>query len=206
MLPSFAKPMGTHILTKLLLVFVAAKLLLVFVAAIFVLLAAVPANSSEDHAPSPDEGSQSGDHGGDEGGSDQGGDHGSDEGGSDEGGDHGSDQGGSDEGGSDSGDDPHGDDGDIELSSPPAQGDDDDDRDDASNDDNGTSINIGSGPRLSKIEAKFNRTKKELSRLFVLSDTEIAVEFPRGGFDEALVRAANRARRAEKAYQRRVNR
>jgi len=157
MLPSSANQMGAHILTKL---------LLAFVAAIFVLLAAVPANSAVDHhTPPPDKGSQSGDHGGDE-------------------------------GGSDSGDDPHG-------GNPP---DDDDDGDDASQDDSGTSINIGSRPRLSQIEAKFKRTKKELSRLFLLSDPEIAVQFPEGGFDEALVRAATRARRAEKAYKRRVNR
>jgi len=172
MLPSSAKPIGAHVLTKL---------LLAFVAAIFVLLAAVPANSADDHhkpppdhPPPSDEGSQSGHKGGSADG----------------------------EGDSGSGDNPHG-------GNPPGQeGDDGDDasNDNASNDDSGTSINIGSGPRLSQIESKFKRTKKELSRLFMLSDTEIEVQFPEGGFDEALVRAASRARRAEKAYERRVNR
>ena len=53
-----------------------------------------------------------------------------------------------------------------------------------------------------QFEDNFKRTQKELARLFVLSQTEIAVEFPDGGFDIALVRAAKRARRAEKAYRR----
>ena len=67
----------------------------------------------------------------------------------------------------------------------------------------GTSISMGSTPSLSQFESTFKRTQKELSRLFVLSDAEIAQEFPEGGFDEALVRAANRARRAERAFDRR---
>jgi hypothetical protein len=53
--------------------------------------------------------------------------------------------------------------------------------------------------------AKMRRTQKELARLFAMSDAQIKVEFPHGGFDAALVQAATRARRAERAY-RRANR
>ncbi|MEE9426609.1 MAG: hypothetical protein V3V25_00555 [Paracoccaceae bacterium] len=93
--------------------------------------------------------------------------------------------------------------GDIELNSPPEHDDDDDDdRSGASSSDNGTSIFLRSKPRLNSIEARFKTTKKELSRLFLLSNAAIAVEFPNGGYDRALVQAANRARRAERAYKR----
>ncbi|MEE9387773.1 MAG: hypothetical protein V3U96_04120 [Paracoccaceae bacterium] len=67
----------------------------------------------------------------------------------------------------------------------------------------GTSFSLGSTSTIGQFESSFNRTQEELSRLFVMSDAEIAAEFPNGGFDEALVRAANRARRAERAYLRR---
>ncbi len=75
--------------------------------------------------------------------------------------------------------------------------------DDSSSSGSGTSFSLGSTPRLSQFESTMRRTQTELSRLFVLSDAEIAVEFPEGGFDEALVRAANRARRAERSVARR---
>lgn len=90
-----------------------------------------------------------------------------------------------------------------ELVSPPSDDDDNDDDDSASNGANSGSFFLRSAYKQSQAELRFERTQKELSRLFVLSKPEIDVEFPGGGFDRALVQAANRARRAERALNRR---
>ena len=50
------------------------------------------------------------------------------------------------------------------------------------------------------LRAKMRLTQKELARLFALSDEEIAIEFPDGGYEDALMQAADLARKAERAY------
>ncbi|MGR3290568.1 MAG: hypothetical protein ACU0C9_05160 [Paracoccaceae bacterium] len=88
---------------------------------------------------------------------------------------------------------------DIVLNAPPKNVESIGDRESESSD-SGTSILFRSDKRVSRVEAKFLSAKEELARLFVLTTTEISVEFPAGGFDQALVQAANRARRTERAY------
>ena len=52
------------------------------------------------------------------------------------------------------------------------------------------------------LRAKMRLAQKELARLFALSDEEIATEFPDGGFEDALMKAAAIASKAERAYRR----
>jgi len=52
------------------------------------------------------------------------------------------------------------------------------------------------------LRAKMRRAQKELARLFALGDPEIAIEFPDGGYEDALMQAAAIARKAERAYRR----
>ncbi len=54
----------------------------------------------------------------------------------------------------------------------------------------------------SNLRAKMRSAQKELARLFALSEEEITIEFPDGGYDDALMQAAARARKAERAYRR----
>jgi len=60
-----------------------------------------------------------------------------------------------------------------------------------------TSIRSGSS-----LRAKMRRAQRELARLFALRDEEIAIEFPDGGYEDALMQAAAIARKAERAYRR----
>ena len=60
-----------------------------------------------------------------------------------------------------------------------------------------TSVRSGSS-----LRAKMRRAQKELARLFALSDEDIVIEFPDGGYEDALMQAAALARRTERAYRR----
>ncbi len=90
---------------------------------------------------------------------------------------------------------------DVELTSPPKVSK-DNDRDSSSSQDDRGSFYIRSASTKSQSLVRFESSRKELARLFVLTAGQIAAEFPDGGFDQALVHAANRARRAEKVHRR----
>jgi len=92
-------------------------------------------------------------------------------------------------------------DNDTVLTTPPAH-DADDDNAGSGGSDGGTSL-FSPRPRASQAKAKMLRAQKELARLFNLSPAEVQAQFPDGGFDEALVQAANQAKRAERRYKRR---
>ena len=77
-----------------------------------------------------------------------------------------------------------------------------DDNSSTADDGDETMVFITSTKSGGQSRAKLRRAQKELARLFGLSDAQITVEFPNGGFDVALVRAAALARKAERAYRR----
>ena len=93
-------------------------------------------------------------------------------------------------------------DGEEELKSPPhTNSDGDSDNYGSAGNDSG-SFFLASSSGNDRAKRRYESTRKELARLFVLDNTQIATEFPNGGFDQALVQAANRARRAERSFSR----